>query len=114
MLEEPVDVVISTEMLEHDEYWKESLRAMLSLVKPDGLILFTCATHGRPEHGTKRTSPQDAPYVSDYYMNLGNEHLLDAWGDIDKYFSFWQGQVGPPADLRFWGIRNDVDFTDEG
>ena len=30
------------------------------MLKKDGLFFFTCASTGRPEHGTRRTSPQDS------------------------------------------------------
>lgn len=100
---EPVDVVISTEMLEHDEEWEESLRQMVRVVKPHGLVLFTCATTGRPEHGTRRTSPMDAPFIEDYYRNLTEEDIRSVW-DIPELFQIWGLEVGPPADLRFWGI----------
>ena len=70
------DVVISTECFEHDKYWRETVRNVIdNLLKSGGLFIFTCATTGRPEHGTKRTSPSDSPFTSkaedceDYYMN---------------------------------------------
>lgn len=100
---ELVDTVISTEMLEHDEEWKESLRHMVRVVRPGGLIMFTCATTGRVEHGTARTTPGDAPYVGDYYRNLTQEDVASVW-DFPKIFSLWNIETGPPADLRFWGL----------
>jgi len=44
------DVVISTEMLEHNKYWHQSLRRMYDLLKPGGLLVITCAGYGRHEH----------------------------------------------------------------
>jgi hypothetical protein len=48
-------------------------------LKPDGLFCFTCASTGRGEHGTKRTSPQDSygtignlADMSDYYTPLND------------------------------------------
>jgi len=73
-----VDCVLSCEMLEHDENWKQSLQAMPKFVKKGGLLLITCAAPARPEHGTKRTSPKDAPYCGDYYRNLSSADLLSA------------------------------------
>lgn len=99
-----IDTVISTEMLEHDEQWDESLRNMYRILRPEGLLVFTCATTGRPEHGTPRTSPQDAPFVGDYYRNLTEEDIRKVW-DMDVLFSNYSFEVGPPADLRFWGIK---------
>ena len=108
-------VVISTEMLEHDEEWEDSLRRMVEIVKPGGLIVFTCATTGRPEHGTRKSSPGDAPFVGDYYRNLTEEDIRQVW-DVENIFKEFSFEVGPPADLRFWGIvreSKDVDFADK-
>jgi len=77
------DVIISTECLEHDMYYKESLIKMTELLRPGGIMIITCATTGRPEHGTLRTSAQDSfttqlegPWA-EYYKNL-------TWEDIDQ------------------------------
>lgn len=44
------DVVISTEMLEHDKTWKDSLIKMYECTADGGLLLITCAGPDRPEH----------------------------------------------------------------
>jgi len=68
------DHVISCEAMEHNPYWKETLVNMIRVCRPGGLVTMTCATIGRPEHGTKRTSPSDSPLTIeqgwDYYQNL--------------------------------------------
>ena len=64
------DCVISCEMLEHDLYWQRSLVAMCEHLKPGGLLIVTCATTGRAEHGTTKRRPGSAPFVGDYYRNL--------------------------------------------
>ncbi len=75
------DVVVSSECFEHDQFYEKSLQNMFKLLKPGGMMLFTCATEGRPEHGTRRTSPSDSPFTSnqegwsDYYK-IHPEHLL--------------------------------------
>ena len=58
------DVVISSECFEHDMYYARTLQNMVRLLKPGGLMIFTCASTGRPEHGTLKTHPQDAPFLS--------------------------------------------------
>lgn len=100
------DVVISTECLEHDQFWPKTLANMISLTKPNGLMLFSCATTGRPEHGTTRTSPADSPYTNDYYHNLGIEEI-DKAIDFSKYFKQYEFIVHttPSCDLYFWGIK---------
>lgn len=100
------DVVISTECLEHDQFWPKTLANMIILTKPNGLMLFSCATTGRPEHGTTRTSPADSPYTNDYYHNLGIEEI-DKAIDFSKYFKQYEFivQTTPSCDLYFWGIK---------
>jgi len=60
----PVDVVISTEMLEHDPHWEASLRQMVRWLRPGGTLLLTWATPKRERHELA-TSP-----ATDYYAGL--------------------------------------------
>lgn len=69
----PIDVVISTEMLEHDLYWDKSLLAMYEILRPGGLLLITAAGDGRMEHGTHMSYPDKSPETLDYYRNISNE-----------------------------------------
>jgi hypothetical protein len=104
------DVVISTECFEHDEFWNLTIQNATNLTKSNGVFLFSCATTGRPEHGTRRTSPQDSPFTSqienDYYMNLTEADVRTAI-DVDKYFSEYEffARDVHPNDLYFWGIK---------
>lgn len=100
---EKVDVVISTEMLEHDEQWKESLLNMVQVLKSGGLLILTCATTGRPEHGTSRKSPGDAPFTNNYYGNRTEEDLREVW-DMDVFESYSFEWNKGTHDLYFWGI----------
>ena len=91
--------------------WDLTIKNAISLLKPDGLFLFTCATVGRPEHGTKRTSPYASPFTSqlenDYYKNLTEEDVRSKI-DIDSNFSKYQflsNTSSFPQDLYFWGIK---------
>jgi SAM-dependent methyltransferase len=45
------DVVISTEMLEHAEHWREAVVAMKRVVCPGGIVLLTARGPGFPLHG---------------------------------------------------------------
>ena len=54
------DTIVSTECFEHDPEYKESFQKIYDMLKPDGLFCFTCASTGRAEHGTRRTTPQDS------------------------------------------------------
>lgn len=102
--EEQFDTIISTECFEHDEFWKESLRRIMSLLVPGGLFVFTCATTGRPEHGTLRTSPGDAPHVGTYYQNLTEADIRSVI-DVDKLLCYEFATNERTKDLYFFGIK---------
>ena len=72
--EDSFDVVISCEVMEHNPHWAETMKNMIRVCKPGGLVLMTCATLGRGEHGTARTSPNSSPLTVElgwnYYRNL--------------------------------------------
>jgi SAM-dependent methyltransferase len=107
---EKFDVVISSECFEHDEYWDKTMLNAINLLKVGGMFVFTCATDGRAEHGTRRTSPQCSPFTSnlenDYYMNL-NESLIREKIDIEKHFSVFEFQTNTlgMCDLYFIGFK---------
>ena len=97
------DTVISCECFEHDKYWKETFQKMYDVCT--GLVVFSCATEGRSEHGTTRTSPQDSPFTNDYYMNLTAQDFINAF-ELDKMFKKYEfSSCERPADLYFWGIK---------
>lgn len=101
--------IISTECFEHDIHYAKSLNHLVSLLQTDGMFLFTCATTGRPEHGTKRTSPEDAPLLtgdwSDYYKNLTELDIREVL-KIDTYFKEYYFEVNDKShDLYFFGIK---------
>ena len=107
------DTVISAECLEHNPYWRETLANMLRMTRPGGLVLMSCATTGRYEHGTTRTNADASPFTSaaqwDYYRNLkaidieGAVHLpgwLSDWGLWTNYLV---------RDLYLVGLRRGDD-----
>ena len=101
------DVVISTECFEHDEYWQQTLKNVINnLLKEGGLFLFSCAAPGRPEHGTKKTSPKDSPFTTDYYRNLSEDDIRSVL-DCDNIFSNYKFKTRTefPQDLYFYGIK---------
>lgn len=105
------DVVISTECLEHDMYYPASLRNMVRVLRPGGLLLLTCATTGRKEHGTRRTSPADSPMTAaqpgwaDYYHNVTEQDVRVAV-NVEEVFLTYEFRVHHGHhDLHFWGIR---------
>jgi SAM-dependent methyltransferase len=106
---ERFDCVISCECMEHNPYWSETFTNMARLCRPGGMVLMTCATTGRPEHGTPRSLPQDSPLTVaagwDYYRNLTED---DFYVEIPlaECFSQWNFSVNTLAcDLYFAGIK---------
>ena len=108
------DTIISTECFEHDPEYKESLIKIYNMLKPGGLFFFTCASTGRREHGTRRTSPSES-YGSignledmvDYYKNLTAIDLNEVL-QLNKLFATWDTYYNPESfDLYFLGIKKD-------
>jgi len=98
------DVVVSTEALEHDEQWAKSLRKMYQLLKPEGLMVVTCAGPKRAEHGTKATDTYSSPFTTDYYRNITMDDFqsalpMDSWGDAELMYA----RGG--EDLYFRGLK---------
>lgn len=98
-----VDVVVSTEMLEHDEHWMSTLRHAYKMLRPGGLLLITCATDGRGEHGTTRASPADSPFTVTYYHNISPEEFQGVLPE--EFFERCGIETGFPGDLRFYGVK---------
>jgi SAM-dependent methyltransferase len=103
------DISISCECFEHNPFWLETFQNMIRMTKPGGVILFTCATLGRPEHGTTRTSPEASPGTTavnwDYYKNLTPADFESKLSFKDSFqaYSFFVNQIA--ADLYFIGVK---------
>jgi hypothetical protein len=95
-------VVASCECFEHNENWEATFRNMIRM--SSGLVFFSCATTGRPEHGTRRTSPSDAPFTLDYYKNLTEEDFREKF-TFEEFESYGFSTNSNPQDLYFWGIK---------
>ena len=50
--DESFDTIISCECWEHNPFYRESIQNAVRMLKPGGYFIFTCATTGRPVHGT--------------------------------------------------------------
>ena len=106
------DTIISTECFEHDPEYKESFIKIYNMLKPDGLFCFTCASTGRGDHGTRRTSPSDSygtignlEDMSDYYKNLTEVDLNEVL-NLNTMFSVWDTYYNSETkDLYFVGIK---------
>lgn len=100
------DLIISTECFEHDKYWKETLANAYNLLKKGGMLLFTCATTGREEHGTSRQHGFASPHTQDYYMNLNISNIETVFNfNIDfSNHEIIESHSGMD-DLYFYGIK---------
>lgn len=114
------DTIISTECFEHDPEYKESFIKIYNMLKPNGLFIFTCASTGREEHGTRRTSPESSygtrasfEDMQDYYKNLTIQDLHDVV-NVQESFSSWESYYnGESHDLYFVGIKKGHDENDD-
>lgn len=106
------DTIVSTECFEHDMKYEDSLKKIVKLLKPGGLFLFTCASTGRAEHGTLRTSPtesmttsyKEVPEWANYYKNLTEDDVADILVPEFAQYCFYTNTKS--CDLYFWGIKN--------
>lgn len=98
------DVAVSAECFEHNPFWVETFLNMYRMASK--FVIFTCATEGRPEHGTTRTNPADSPFTInwDYYKNLTAKDFKNAFS-LDEMFSEYEFSTNNIThDLYFWGI----------
>lgn len=104
--------VVTTECLEHDPGWTTTLANIVRVVRPGGALILTCATTGRHEHGTTRTSPAMSPSTNDHYRNLTAADVVSelaglrvdlvatCWSSFDLYIVA-RKPPSPPADPAF-------------
>lgn len=100
--------VVTAESLEHDAGWHSTLRNIVRVLAPGGTLIMTCASTGRHEHGTTRTSPWMSPSTNDHYQNLTARdviaHLRDlridlvanCWSSFDLYLVARKRPAPPP------------------
>lgn len=102
------DVTLSGECFEHDPHWEDTLATMVRVTRPGGLVAFTCASRGRIEHGTSRTTATESPGTQsvglDHYRNVSAAQVRAL--RLDEWFSSWMLHYAPvAADLYFAGVR---------
>jgi SAM-dependent methyltransferase len=103
------DAVVSCECLEHNPFWVETVANIFRMTRPGGLVIISCATTGRAEHGTTRSSGSDSPLSIgigwEYYKNISLQDFrrtfnFDYWFDDYLLLENWDH-----CDLYFVGIR---------
>ena len=103
--DESFDTVVSAECFEHNPEWLATFQNMIRMANK--FVIFTCASTGRPEHGTRRTTPEDSPYTLDwdYYRNLTEEDFTENV-NLAEHFMDWQFEYNPDSqDLYFYGFK---------
>lgn len=105
------DVVVSCEVMEHNPYWSETMQNMVRLCKPGGVVILSCATYGRIEHGTARTDPESSPLTVElgwnYYKNLGEQDFLDSGSLSGLDYKAWT--YYPSYDFYLIGVKGVAD-----
>lgn len=93
------DVVICTEMLEHDPFWWVSLLNGLDHLKSGGLLIMTCAGPSRGPH-----DEQESP-TPGYYANVSADQIK-AWATrVARLENFHVDSVRGDADTHLWVIK---------
>ena len=106
------DVVVCTNMLEHDLYWKLSIKKMIDLTKSDGLLMiqsFIGVEHGTIKHcahDSLTSTLDDELWKNHYYSVLPQDisNNFDLYKEF-KHFSLGIQPNKPNEDLIFWGIK---------
>jgi SAM-dependent methyltransferase len=108
------DVAISAECFEHNPEWAATFANMHRIAKT--AVIFTCASEGRPEHGTHDNHPDSSPLTLewDYYRNLTAADFEQAF-DIPAMFTEHVFEYNPAShDLYFWGVKAGDDTNAPG
>lgn len=101
------DTVISCECMEHNPAYEKTWLNMMRVMKEDGLMIMTCASPGRAQHGTSRSDPRSSPLTvqigQDYYKNLTAQDFQ--FVKLDHFFSRHVFFIDySHADLLFFGL----------
>lgn len=111
------DTIISTEVFEHDMFYEKTIENIVRMLKPGGMFIFTCASTGRAEHGTRKSDGSgSAPLLiqiseewSDYYKNLTEDDIRKIKNFNvtfpDGYFEYNTNS----HDLYFYGVKGGID-----
>ncbi len=103
------DVTYSGECFEHNPAWKSTLGNMVRMTKPGGLVVMTCASTFRTEHGTSKSdfgqgAPLSVQAGYEYYRNLSPRDLILAL-DVGLFENFRIFQNWAESDLYFIGLK---------
>jgi hypothetical protein len=103
------DASISSECFEHNPNWRSTLHNMIRMTRNGGIVAFSCATTGRPEHGTSRSdgglaAPLAVKLGVEYYENVTEDDVLSCI-DQNLFTTFTIFTNRTSKDLYFAGIK---------
>lgn len=110
--DESFGLSVSCECFEHDKFWVQTFKNMVRMTQRGGVVIFTCASRGRPEHGTKRSQAQLSPGTQaqgiDYYKNLSERDFRQSikFEEIFSKFAFFYNPI--TFDLYFVGQKTGL------
>jgi len=99
--DEPVDCVVSTEMLEHTPRAEEIIHQTYRMLKPGGAFIMTAAGPGRPQHSAidgMQLRPQE------HYANIHPDDLT-RWLSDAGFVRYRVDVQRRPADIRCVAYR---------
>jgi len=101
------DIIISTNALEHDMYYKQTIAKMIEWLKPGGLLIISVAGSW-PEHGTKQHQPgvsgtsKISEEWANYYKNITvNDLKLELLPELFTIYELDEFR----SDTRFVGVK---------
>lgn len=98
--EEPVDMVICCEVLEHAKEWRGIIARASTWLKTGGSLLMTCAGPGRKPHSAidgKRLR------IDEYYKNLSVEDISESLIGTDMRLFICRAQEN---DTQLFAVKN--------
>jgi len=113
------ETIISTEVFEHDMFYSDTIKNIIRMLKPGGAFIFTCASTGRSEHGTRRSDGSGAAPLliqiseewSDYYKNVTEDDIRQIEG-FNEAFPDGMFEYNPEShDLYFFGVKGGIKET---
>ena len=103
--DEPVDCVVSTEMLEHTPRARDVVFQVFDMLKPGGMFVMTAAGPGRPTHSAidgKGLQP------GEHYANIHPNDLTD-WLSGAGFVRYRVDVQRRPADIRCVAYKPEVE-----
>lgn len=111
------DLTVSSECFEHNPYWAETFQNMHRMTKKSGLVVITCASRGRFEHGTTRSGASASPGTDaigwNYYRNLNKSDFDEKFKLSEMFSQYLFFYIPMSQDLYFvgWKGNNLKDFA---